>query len=214
MAISRNTTLDFGLDTIGSYTVGSGTNRLLVAILFGDVTDKGPTFSYNSVNATSIVPGGVSAASDRLLYFFFLLNPASGSHTCALSWSGGAPDHYRLMVADYAGVAQSGQPDVSGSATNVGAAVSVNLTVVTANSWIVAGQRDNGSSATWTNATELLGAGGLHLADSNAGVAAGAITITADSGGVDQAMIAAAFAPAGAVVITAAALQIAPVGFV
>lgn len=89
-----------------SYTVGSGSNRLLVVAVAGDSsTDKitGVTFNGTSMTLANKVQGG------RWLYLFYLLNPDSGTHNVVVSAS--SADFILAAAADYIGVAQSGQPD-------------------------------------------------------------------------------------------------------
>ena len=94
-----------------SYTGSTLTNGMLVACVMGsDMSDSSPVASYNSVNMT-LAASVASAASLRWVYTFYLLNPASGSNTFAVTQTGG--DFLSINVAEYAGVKQSTQPDAT-----------------------------------------------------------------------------------------------------
>lgn len=175
-----------------NYTVGSGSNRLLVGSCFldaGDVTP--PTTTYNSVAMSTIGP--VAGGGDRPVLFVYLLNPASGSNAFLMTFATGATR--RCQMADYDGV---GAFDTSATNTaNFTNAITVTPTVA-ASTWVMAANREGcGGGDTWTGQTELLAGGGLHLADSNAGVSAGAYTVTATQTGCQTSLIAASFTDAG-----------------
>jgi hypothetical protein len=171
-----------------SYTVGSGTNRLLVVGLAGDVVaghDDITSVTYNGVAMTLVRKLGAGGGyTDRFIYLYYLLNPASGSHTVAISCTN---NHYLLaVVADYTGVQQSAQPDAT--ASNVGGTSSASLTtaitVVAANSWpvLLAYGYSNGSAITAgagdVRRTFGVAFGEPALFDSNGPVASGSYSMT------------------------------------
>lgn len=123
-----------------SYTVGTGSNRMLYVTVAGDTAANDVTgVTYNGVAMTSLFAGFQGGNSlNRYIYSFFLLNPPSGSHSVVVSSSS---NHYLLAgAADYTGVAQSGQPDAvttNFSAPGAGS-ITTTLTTVAANSWIIA----------------------------------------------------------------------------
>jgi hypothetical protein len=207
MAIARNSSADLGLVNpvtgggtyTAAYTCGSGANRLLIVVAFGDTSDTlnatAPT--YAGVNMTLVAK--VVATGDRWLYMWYLVNPASGANNVVIS----SPTTTAIaaMAADYTGVKQTVQPDASNTNSNASATViSTAVTVVNANCWIMAVQRESaGLAESWTNATELHAANGIHHADSNGTVGTGSVTITADSApnatGLKMSIIAASFQP-------------------
>lgn len=202
---SRNSSVDCGLDTSPcNYTVGAGTNRFLLCGMFGNGSGSdNPTLKWNTTETMTSVTGstGVQGGGDRPIWMFYLVNPTSGAHTIAASF-GSAPDHYRIMCADYDNVDQVSQPDQSGSNSSAGTtSLTVNLASVTANSWVWAVLRENsGGAVTWTAgaSADVQSGGGLHIADSNAAVGGGSTNVTGTFGGSNiTALIAISFDPAG-----------------
>lgn len=117
-----------------SYTVGSGTNRLLLATAGVNYTNPADEISgctYNGIAMNKIV--GVVVA-ERWVDGFWLLNPASGSHNLVCSFTFSEP-FSAIEAADYTGVAQSGQPDNSTTNSGVSTALTTSLTTVADNCW-------------------------------------------------------------------------------
>lgn len=124
----------------GSYTCGSGANRLLiVAVNFPAVFPDIPTVStmtYNGVSMTFVTRTN-SGSGNRPVELWYLLNPASGSNTLAGTFSETVAFGYDVIAADYTGVKQSGQPDssaVSGAVTNT--TITQSTTTVADNCWL------------------------------------------------------------------------------
>jgi hypothetical protein len=168
-----------------SYTGSTLTNGMLVACIMGsDMSDSSPVPSYNSVNMT-LAASVASASTFRWVYTFYLLNPASGSNTFAVTQTGG--DYLIVNVAEYAGAKQSTQPDATKTDQNQAEPLTSALTVGTNNSWIVACIQMFGSGPNATGAVNTLrvtdGFGQLHLFDSNGGVSTGSQSSTYNSGG-------------------------------
>lgn len=176
-----------------SYTVGSGSNRLITGSCFLEVGDAAPSPATYAGNALTII-GPVSGGGDRPLIFFYQLTPTSGANNVSLTFAGAGTR--RCQVSDYDGV---GGFDVSATNTaNFLNSITVTPTVGSANAWVIAGHREGcGAATTWTGETELLAGGGLHHADSNAGVSAGSYTVTAATTGCSTALIAASFTASG-----------------
>lgn len=176
MPIARVNSADLGLQFSGSYSAayscGAGADRLLVAGIFAGTTDDVSNVQYNGVGMSQIVK--VQCPLDRFAYLYYLLAPGSGSHNLTFSAGGGVG---YANVADYTGVLGL---DASGSntASNV-SSCAASLTVVAANSWVVAFTKTSDvTTPGWTNATALQNASGAYFADSNAPVAAGSDTVT------------------------------------
>jgi hypothetical protein len=106
-----------------------------------------------------------------------------------------------MMCADYTGVAQASALDVDGKTEQAHAgSISRALTVVTDQSWVMTGLRDDsGNGAAWTNATNLQypGGSGFGIADSNGPVSPGSRTTTATVQDASS-LICGAFKPVGA----------------
>jgi len=122
-----------------SYTVGGGTNRLLVVQVQGDTAvDDVTGVTYGGLAMTLAAKETTAFADNRISYLFFLLNPPSGAHNVVISAS---TSHFLLGgAADYTGVAQSGQPDAT--ATHIGAnslltSLTTSITTVANNAWAV-----------------------------------------------------------------------------
>lgn len=183
-----------------SYTVGSGSNRMLIVGLFGDNTDGGPSITYNGTAMTNLTPGGVHGGTDRYIWFFYLLNPSTGANNLVLSWTS-SPGNFEMMAADYSGVSQTGQPDASGTNTSTGTnSLSKAITVVAANSWLIAVVRNSTGQADTFAAgvtNKLKESGGLAIGDSNGTVSTGSVTstITENTSSSLTALVVASFAP-------------------
>lgn len=107
---------DAGVDTASfSYTAGAGSNRVMVACvrhMSQDVTHNAPT--YNSVALTQIsTTQTFTDGSSSRLSMWYLINPASGTHTFQANFSGNV-DATDIIVATFTGVHQTtaiGTPD-------------------------------------------------------------------------------------------------------
>lgn len=206
MAISRvaNTT-SLGRDnpTVAltytrAFTVSSNANRLLLIDIFGDnSSDKVLTVTYGlaAMSQTEVV----QVPSDRFIYTYGLLAPASGSNNLVITVS--ADCLIQAYATEYFGVETSGFPDSHAHGTASSAsAVSAADTVVGTGAWIHGFHRENsGATDTWTGMTQMLDESqGLHVADTNGTVSAGSNTITATTGGsLNHGLVLTAFIPVG-----------------
>jgi hypothetical protein len=120
----------------GSYSVNASSNFLVVVVATlgaDDVTGV----TYNGVSMTKAVQNDAMTGGLEHTALWYLANPATGSHTLAISRTSFA---YILAVgADYSGMATTGQPDNTGVNQASAATVTSSLTVNTANSWILVG---------------------------------------------------------------------------
>jgi hypothetical protein len=128
-----------------NYTVGSGSDRLLVVTIAGGAVgtdaDDITSVTYNSVSMT--LADKSSVAGGRYVYQYYLLNPASGSNTVSIIASS---NHYLLAgVSEYTGV--GGLDNHATSNTNT-----LSLTTIADNCWIVTSvpQYSSGAGAGWT----------------------------------------------------------------
>lgn len=126
-----------------AYTVGVGSNRLLVVGFAGDVAtmagfDDITSVTYNGVSMTlAIKQTATNQALDRFSYFYYLLNPASGSNNVVINCTN---NHFLLAgAADYSGVAQSGQPDNTVTNQNgaIASSLTTSLTTGADNCWVI-----------------------------------------------------------------------------
>lgn len=189
-AIARTASADLGLDNpvvsntyTRSYTCGGGSNTLLFVFFFQGLPETDTGATYNGTAMTRLTSSQVNGF-DRAITGYFLAAPTSGAHNVVITFSDNPQVH--AMAVDYSGASQSGIPDAQAGSSDGSSQPSISqaVTVVAANSWIVAFHRENvGTSDVWTGVTELQASGGIHLADSNATVSTGSNTITADPTG-------------------------------
>lgn len=188
-----------------SYTSGAGSDRLLIVVFDGDVAtgaDDITGVTYAGVAMTLAAKKVGQINQNRNLYFYYLLNPASGSNTVVISYSG---SHYILAgAANYTGI---GSLDATN--TNFGFAattLATSLTTVADNSWMMLA-----SDGTDGAHPAIAGAGSTRRAfdgtfgvwaffDHNAAISPAASTsMTVDyQGNAFAAQIAVSFAPVGA----------------
>ena len=135
-------------------------------ILFVAVTEQGnpgtPTATYNGVSMTSL---GTQSYSNGSFTLFYLLNPATGSHT--VSVSSGA-DSKTNVNTSYTGVKQTGQPDASSSGTNNSATTSLtgSVNTVADNCWVILGVGVQGDGVHNTSLAASTGATSRVLSNS------------------------------------------------
>ena len=152
--------------------------------------------TYNGVAMTRVDDVGTA---NRWFNLWYLTAPATGAHDIVVSLS--ASSFCGLAAASYTGVSQTGQPEVE-LETAGASPLSLGLTTLTDNSWIIAGAKaETGNTAAGTGAT-LRGADNLGItaildsggAITPAGAATLEVTGTTAMGGISIAI-----APAGAV---------------
>lgn len=98
-----------------SYTVGSGSNRLLIVVITGgSSTDNITGVTYGGVAMTLVAK---KAPGARWVYVYYLLNPASGANNVVITASS---DYIIAVAASYSGAQQSSQPDNFATATSAG----------------------------------------------------------------------------------------------
>ena len=132
----------------------SGSDRIIFAMVGGQA-GSGTAASYNGVSMTQI-GSSLNCGGNRNISLWYLINPASGSHTVSVTRSSSSGWTLGYAVS-YTGAKQSGVPDAT-SSTNQGESSSFTetLTTVADNCWVVlaAGSQDDGLSA-GTNATTV-----------------------------------------------------------
>lgn len=111
-----------------SYTVGSGSDRILIAFSVTIGSDAVTSLTYNGAAMTLL---SKMADHDGYQYIHYLLNPPSGSHNVVLTTS--TTQNIATWVASYAGVDQSA-PEAY-SITN---SSSLSISSVTPGAWILA----------------------------------------------------------------------------
>lgn len=179
MAIAFDNTARFskwnttGNQVSGSFTVGSGANKIL---LFGTArvnTAAISSITYNGVALTqlnTVTNGSVTCT------IHYLLNPAAGSNTAQITID--TNDRVAFVAASYTGVDQDDAFDVSNTGTGTNTA-NANLTTTENNLWLVATGSVDNAVTSFTGVTERhsLSINTANYGDSNGTVSAGAQTI-------------------------------------
>lgn len=149
-----------------SYTVGSGTNRLLlVGVTAALVT---PTVTYNSVSMT-LVASQVYNFGGQSGYLYALVAPATGSNTVLITV--GTSTAIVSTAVSYTGVNQSTTPDASSTSfSNSASSVTQTLTTVANNCWTILFVRTSGGTIAAGTSTTLRNSGTtvINFLDSNA----------------------------------------------
>ncbi len=119
-----------------SYTATGANLLMIVGMWVG--TAQTPTVTYNSVPLTVYAGSPYTGEGAGNVYLCYLIGPATGAHTLAISIGGGA-QNIDSAVATYSGVKQSGFADASSEIhlTNQGN-FSKALTTVADNCWLAA----------------------------------------------------------------------------
>lgn len=181
--------------TCSSFIVAATNPAIVVGftVAGGDLT-TGCTFNGVSMSLIDkqLAPTGTAY---RYLY---LLTANSGTHDVVCSAVSGA---VYADVESYTGVNQSNTPDSSNKGGAIGG-VTVAVTVVAANCWLVAaGENDGSATVTWTAGvtTRQINSSyaGIVVADSGGTVSAGSNNITINNVGAVY-LVAASLAPASA----------------
>lgn len=116
-----------------SYTCGSGSNRLLVVAIAGDVVAGADDITGVTYNGVAMSLACKTAGGNRFNYFYYLVNPASGANNVVIS---ATTSHYLLAgAADYTGISA-----LDATNTNSGASITTlttSLTTIANNCWVI-----------------------------------------------------------------------------
>lgn len=175
-----------GANSSFSYTVGSGSNRMLLVAVN---TASGATVSgitYNGVSLTQRSTFGTSACAnpDGGFYIYYLLAPTSGSNTLVITYSGSTAASY--VVYSYANVGQMSPTQVaSGNVTGSTGTASVNVTPNLNQSllWAVSCNENSSLPAPFTNNQKITSGGAAVESAGDAGVIEPFSQQTASTGG-------------------------------
>ena len=178
-----------------SYTVDSGStgsNRLMVVGWWNVSTVTLSSATYAGSSMTAIV--GFTAESSRAGGLIYIVNPATGSNTLTLNFSGSLGGDNRMCCAVISGAKQTAQPDSSSAlSAQTGTSVTLATTVVANNSWAFMHSRNgtggdtDGTATTLvvddTNDTTSPSTSSIAMHRSTNPLAAGSQTLTASFGG-------------------------------
>lgn len=172
-------------------TVGSSTNRILLACTTGDATAgnghiTGLTWDNGGTNQAMTQVGSGQIGSSRVMTMWILVAPTSGNKT--LHVAAASADHVFLSTSAYSGAKQTGQPDSHADHAGVASPATGTTTVVASSSWLVmCASGESGSTSAGTSTTQRAGdgfAGNLTaIMDSNGTVGTGAQSLNATSAG-------------------------------
>lgn len=112
-----------------AHTINNSNSILIVNLGWFDTSGKGdPTsITYNGVNLTqSVVDSMVNFRNQ----FWYLINPAGGTHNIVVTWSGSINDNANLLGISYKNTSQVSQPNITGH-TETASGNSLSTTVVT-----------------------------------------------------------------------------------
>jgi len=182
------------------FTVGTGSNRLLVVNLVGDIyADDINSVTYGGAPLTLLKE--VQAAGNNRQYLYYLLNPASGSNNVVIT---AATAHYLISeAASWYNVSQSAQPDALASNTAAAGITSVttSLTTNAAGSLVVQGIWSYGHLEAGTGAAPIvidaaIGGAALFVSTGSPVSPAGSVSMTTLSDGTESSgVIMVSFAP-------------------
>lgn len=160
---------------------GSDTGLVAWSWTYSDATTSGCTFNGTSMTFDKTV----SSAVGSHLSSYVQVNPAAGTHNIVCTNTGSAANSAGGALS-YTGLAQTGQPDSSGSATATSSTtVSASTTVVATGSWLVMGAVSSiyGTTMTAGASTTLRGSPNwIGVFDSNGTVSTGSQALAAADG--------------------------------
>lgn len=143
------------VSTISWTHVCTGSNRILVASVsnnLGVAYSSSDTMTYNGTSMTYV---RAQNGSNVCIITFYILNPATGSHTITFTYNPGTNHRKSGASASYTGAKQSGQPDSSSGGTAASAAsLTLSTTIVADNSWVVGSWANGNAMSAGTNTTE------------------------------------------------------------
>lgn len=184
MAIAYDATSKSTFTTNPSWShTCTGDDRILVVVA-GAVSDNISGITYNSVALTQITETTYPGAGHAGLSIWYLVAPATGSNTIAVSSSSACG----AVAVSYTGVKQTGVPDSSNVNNNaVGTnSLTTSTTVVASNCWLVGGASDNAgtgaSGGTGTTLRDFVD-NGVNMGDSNGTVGTGSQSLVFTFGG-------------------------------
>lgn len=129
-----------------SFNHTSTGNNLILVCFVRDSTDTITGVTYNGVTMTQVAKQNVFTTN--YWYGFYLVNPATGTHSVSISFSNSGVPNINYACQSYSGVAQSGQPDAFNNAlTTSNASNNMTVTTVADNTWLVGiGEAANGGA--------------------------------------------------------------------
>lgn len=196
-----------------SHTCTGSSLVLFISVAWDDTVHTITALSYNGAAATLI---NTQQANGGTVALYYLIGPATGSHTVAVTFSGST--NSTTIAASYTGASQTIQPDATTSTTSA----SATLNVIGSSSWIIAvtnatgigGGLAAGSGFTLRQSGQL-GSGSFFIGfeDSNGTVSAGNNTVAFSSTITNNLITASIRIPATVTNLTAAVGSFAYTGY-
>lgn len=202
MAIAYDNAIDVTYGTSSthtrSFTVGSGSNRLLVVPLWFRGASSAPTsVTYSGVNLTQVGTTLSFGVGPEYLSIWALLSPATGTNDLVVTFPG--LQETFLAAVSYSGCSQTGLPDALVSNTGSGSNTTGTVTTVADNSWAVMIFRDTVTGTSTAGSGTIRRANGdgfMQLYDGNgAKTPAGSYTLSTVHTSQPYAYIMFSFAP-------------------
>lgn len=196
-----------GNPTASVSLTANGTANSIAVIYYaygtGQCSNPGtPTVGGSTTGVTQLISDVTDTPTGNTEGFYYLLNPPTSSSAYAVNCN----DGISIYVSIYNGVRQTSIPDSWAKGTGVGcAAFTLNTTVVTANSWLVAYFACSGAGTTvqttGNSGTTIRQGVNTVIADSNAAVGTGSQTLSfTNTGRTTSNEVVFSFAPAADVV--------------
>jgi len=155
-------------DTVTWAHTCTGDNRILFVGFFSDAVDSVTGVKYNDVSLTLI--DKIQVHTDRYIYLYYLIAPATGEHNIVCSGSDSKAD-WNCIGVSYTGAKQSAQPDedtTDGGDATYTDEITTTLTTVADNCWtILVGKNTVATPTAGTGSTLRQGDSGIGVYDSN-----------------------------------------------
>ncbi len=133
----------------------TGTNLILWVGVQTPFADTITGVTYNAVAMTR-AKTEVNNANDTRVYLYYLIGPATGTNNVVVTSSGSVS--MGSQAASYTGVAQSGQPDATGSNTTASddTTLTTSITTVANNCWLVGYAENNAGTNNTAGANTVM----------------------------------------------------------
>lgn len=143
---------NFTTSVTATHVIGSGSNRILFALVLSTEGDYLTGVTYNGVSLSSAAKSNYG--STGYLYIYYLVAPDVGSHSLVASFS--ANTFGQVDGLSFFGASQTGIPDATGSTSgnSAGTTITQSVTTVADNCWAVLVARNGaGPYSAQTNST-------------------------------------------------------------
>lgn len=181
-----------------AYTIGAVADPILWVAIRSDGGIVMDTAAWNTTETMTRVDT-VAIDASTMFSLFVLANPTTGTHNVTVTFTGSSNLHH--FTASYSGASAAGVPDAHKADQQTADPVTVSLTIVAGNSWLIGLSRDSGADAiTVTSGATVIQSEGTHTRFYHAGpLSAGSNDVVIDQVASEQlGTLIASFAPAAA----------------